>query len=253
MSCLPNVAQQVACFGVELSHRSDVVLEARGNSTLLVADGNHLKVYTFKGELVASFQDHLQPIAALCVVSCLNTRINTFPVNRLAYKAWVVLTLQDSFRVVTASRDLSLRVLTWRNAPEHGLTLESQYQLLGGSFTRSRYSVITRTNKWCSHVLYFDRYFVNWLFSYFFSLSRGFTNVACDYSSIVASVESLDGKDVLKAYTFDFWNHQMYSDLLHSLTRSMFSQRWSCIDETIKNVFSNNSKLLKGCNCLLKA
>lgn len=136
-------AQQVACFGVELSHRSDVVLEARGNSTLLVADGNHLKVYTFKGELVASFQDHLQPIAALCV---------------------------DSFRVVTASRDLSLRVLTWRNAPEHGLTLESQYQLLGGSFTRS----------------------------------RGFTNVACDYSSIVASVESLDGKDVLKAYTFDF-------------------------------------------------
>lgn len=167
MSCLPNVAQQVACFGVELSQRSDVVLEARGNSTLLVADGNHLKVYTFKGELVASFQDHLQPISALCVVSCLNTRINTFPVNRLAYNAWVVLTLQDSFRVVTASRDLSLRVLTWRNDPEHGLTLESQYHLLGGSFTRSRYSGITRTDKWCSHVLYFDRYFL-----LFFSVKR---------------------------------------------------------------------------------
>ncbi|XP_039545819.1 F-box/WD repeat-containing protein 12 isoform X2 [Pimephales promelas] len=136
-------AQQVACFEVTLSHQSDVVLEARGNSTLLVADGNHLKVYTFKGELVASFQDHLQPIVALCV---------------------------DSFRVVTASRDLSLRVLTWRNDPEHGLTLESQYHLLGGSLQRS----------------------------------RGFTDVACDYSSIVASVESLDGKDVLKAYTFDF-------------------------------------------------
>lgn len=159
MSYLPNVAQQVACFGVELSQRSNVVLEARGNSTLLVADGNHLKVYTFKGELVASFQDHLQPISALCVVSCLNTRVNTFPVNRLAYNAWVVLTLQDSFRVVTASRDLSLRVLTWRNDPEHGLTLESQYHLLGGSFTRSRYSVISCTNKWCSHALYFDRYF----------------------------------------------------------------------------------------------
>ncbi|XP_067228515.1 F-box/WD repeat-containing protein 12 isoform X1 [Chanodichthys erythropterus] len=136
-------AQQVASFRVELSHRSDVVLEARGSSTLLVVDGKHLKVYTFKGELVASFEDHLQPITSLCV---------------------------DSFRVVTASRDLSLRVLTWRNDPEHGLTLASQYHLLGGSLTRS----------------------------------RGFTRVACDYSSIVASVDSLDGKDVLKAYTFDF-------------------------------------------------
>ncbi|XP_067303084.1 F-box/WD repeat-containing protein 12 isoform X2 [Pseudorasbora parva] len=136
-------AQQVASFRVELSHRSDIILEARGSSALLVADGNHLKVYTFKGELVASFEDHLEPITGLCV---------------------------DSFRVVTASRDLSLRVLTWKNDPEHGLTLESQYHLLGGSHTRS----------------------------------RGFTNVACDYSSIVASVESLDGKDVLKAYTFDF-------------------------------------------------
>ncbi|KTF84432.1 hypothetical protein cypCar_00040046 [Cyprinus carpio] len=136
-------AQQVASFQVALSHRSDVILEARGSSTLLVTDGNHLKVYTFKGELIATFEDHLQPITALCV---------------------------DSFRVVTASRDLSLRILTWRNDPEHGLTLESQYHLLGGSFTRS----------------------------------RGFTNVACDYSSIVGSVESVDGNDVLKAYTFDF-------------------------------------------------
>ncbi|KAK2885977.1 hypothetical protein QQF64_020485 [Cirrhinus molitorella] len=136
-------AQQVASFQVTLSYRSDIILEARGSSTLLVTDGNHLKVYTFKGELVASFEDHLQPITALCV---------------------------DSFRVVTASRDLSLRILTWRNDAEHGLTLESQYHLLGGSLTRS----------------------------------RGFTNVACDYSSIVGSVESVDGNDVLKAYTFDF-------------------------------------------------
>lgn len=136
-------AQQVASFPVTLSHRSDVILEARGSSTLLVTDGNHLKVYTFKGELVASFNDHSQPITALCV---------------------------DSFRVVTASRDLSLRILTWRNDPEHGLTLESQYHLLGGSLTRS----------------------------------RGFTSVACDHSSIVGCVESVDGNDVLKAYTFDF-------------------------------------------------
>lgn len=48
------------------------------------------------------------------------------------------LLLQDSFRVVTASRDLSLRVLTWRNDSEGGLTLESRYHLLGGSHTMSR-------------------------------------------------------------------------------------------------------------------
>ncbi|XP_043080034.1 F-box/WD repeat-containing protein 12 isoform X2 [Puntigrus tetrazona] len=135
--------QQVASFQVALSHHSDVILEAKGSSTLLVTDGNHLKVYTLKGELVASFEDHSQPVTALCV---------------------------DSFRVVTASRDLSLRILTWRNDPEHGLTLKSRYQLLGGSLSRS----------------------------------RGFTNVACDHSSIVGSVESVDGNDVLKAYTFDF-------------------------------------------------
>lgn len=70
MSCLSILAQQVASFQVALTHRSDIILEARGSSTLLVTDGNHLKVYTFKGELVASFEDHLQPITALCVVSC---------------------------------------------------------------------------------------------------------------------------------------------------------------------------------------
>uniref|UniRef100_A0A1A8S7Q8 F-box and WD repeat domain containing 12 n=1 Tax=Nothobranchius rachovii TaxID=451742 RepID=A0A1A8S7Q8_9TELE len=74
----------------------------------------------------------------------------------------------DSFRVVTASQDLSLRVLTWRNHRDGGLTLESRYHLLGGSHT----------------------------------MARGFTHVACDYSSIVASVEGNDGKDVLKAYSF---------------------------------------------------
>lgn len=33
-------------------------------------DGNYLKVYTLKGELVANFEDHIQPITALCVVGC---------------------------------------------------------------------------------------------------------------------------------------------------------------------------------------
>lgn len=139
MSCIPILAQQVASFQVALSHRSDVILEARGSSTLLVTDGNHLKVYTFKGELVASFEDHLQPITALCVVSGLTYQYKNSPCGQFDIKMNCAI-LQDSFRVVTASRDLSLRILTWRNDPEHGLALESQYHLLGGSFTRSRYS-----------------------------------------------------------------------------------------------------------------
>ncbi|GAA6069339.1 F-box/WD repeat-containing protein 12 isoform X1 [Tachysurus ichikawai] len=32
---------------------------------------------------------------------------------------------------------------------------------------------------------------------------EGFTAVACDYASIVASVEGVNGKDVLKAYIFN--------------------------------------------------
>lgn len=79
MSCLPILAQQVASFQVALSHRSDVILEARGSSTLLVTDGNHLKVYTFKGELIATFEDHLQPITALCVVSYLTNQYQNSP------------------------------------------------------------------------------------------------------------------------------------------------------------------------------
>ncbi|KAG7260257.1 hypothetical protein CRUP_019261 [Coryphaenoides rupestris] len=51
---------------------------------------------------------------------------------------------------------------------DKGSSLENRYHLLGGSHT----------------------------------MSRGFTHVACDYSSIVASTEGRDGKDVLKVYTF---------------------------------------------------
>ncbi|KAG9340296.1 hypothetical protein JZ751_021743 [Albula glossodonta] len=78
-------------------------------------------------------------------------------------------TLRDSFRVVTASRDLSLRVLTWKKERDRGLTLQSKFHLLGGSH----------------------------------SMSRGFTKVACDFVSIVASVQAVDGRDVLKAYSFN--------------------------------------------------
>ncbi|KAL1021502.1 hypothetical protein UPYG_G00014080 [Umbra pygmaea] len=133
---------QVERFEVVFDSRtSDILLEGKGSSTLVVAAGQELRVYNLKGQLLCGFKDHIQPITSVCV---------------------------DSFRVVTASKDLSLRVLTWKTDRDRGLTLDSRYHLLGGSH----------------------------------SLSRGFTQVVCDYSSIVASVEAVDRKDVLKAYSF---------------------------------------------------
>ncbi|XP_036843804.1 F-box/WD repeat-containing protein 12 isoform X2 [Oncorhynchus mykiss] len=135
--------EQVEKFELVFEGRaSDILLEGKGSSTLVVAAHRELKVYTVKGELLCSFKDHTEPICSICV---------------------------DSFRVVTASRDLSLRVLTWKTDRDKGLTLESRYHLLGGSH----------------------------------SMSRGFSYVVCDYSTIVASVEAVDGKDVLKAYSFN--------------------------------------------------
>ncbi|TNM86904.1 hypothetical protein fugu_007134 [Takifugu bimaculatus] len=128
--------QQVESFTLNTSS-SQILLEAKNSNCLLLAANQELLVYSLKGALLASFKEHTMPISSMCV---------------------------DSFRVVTASRDLSLRVLTWRNDG----TLESRYHLLGGSHT----------------------------------MARGFTHVACDYSSIVASTEGKDGKDVLKAYYF---------------------------------------------------
>uniref|UniRef100_A0A673Z2X7 Si:ch73-142c19.1 n=1 Tax=Salmo trutta TaxID=8032 RepID=A0A673Z2X7_SALTR len=135
--------EQVEKFELVFEGRtSDILLEGKGSSTLVVAAHRELKVYTVKGELICSFKDHTEPICSICV---------------------------DSFRVVTGSRDLSLRVLTWKTDSNKGLTLESRYHLLGGSH----------------------------------SMSRGFSYVVCDYSTIVASVEAVDGKDVLKAYSFN--------------------------------------------------
>ncbi|XP_053500156.1 F-box/WD repeat-containing protein 12 isoform X3 [Ictalurus furcatus] len=136
-------AREVESFQLNLNTwHSDMVLQAKGSNMVLLTDGNDLNIYTVKGELISSFKEHLQPITSVCV---------------------------DDFRVVTASRDLSLRVLTWKKDGDKGLTLESQYNLLGGSH----------------------------------SMSRGFTAVACDYASIVASVEAVNGKDALKAYIFN--------------------------------------------------
>ncbi|KAM7404950.1 hypothetical protein PAMP_012249 [Pampus punctatissimus] len=134
--------QQVESFPLTLDSRSShILLEAKDSNCIVLAADQQLWVYSLKGALLASFKEHTMPISSISV---------------------------DSFRVVTASQDLSLRVLTWSNKKSDRLTLESQYHLLGGSHT----------------------------------MSRGFTHVSCDYSSIVASAEGKDGKDVLKAYSF---------------------------------------------------
>ncbi|XP_047466042.1 F-box/WD repeat-containing protein 12 [Mugil cephalus] len=134
--------QQVESFPLTLNTwSSNILLEAKDSNCIVLAANEQLWVYSLKGALIANFKEHVMPISAIYV---------------------------DSFRVVTASQDLSLRVLTWRNDRDRGLTLESQYHLLGGSH----------------------------------SMSSGFTHVCCDYTSIVASVEGKDGKDVLKAYSF---------------------------------------------------
>lgn len=105
--------------------------------------------------------------------------------------------LQDSFRVVTASQDLSLRVLTWRKDGDRGWTLESRYHLLGGSHRMSRYSM---HHDGRASSLFTVSHFL--ILSLYAPCSRGLTHVTCDYSSIVASAEGNDGKDVLKAYSF---------------------------------------------------
>ncbi|MBN3297750.1 FBW12 protein, partial [Amia calva] len=137
------IAEQVGSFQLETGGwHPETLLRGCGSGTVLTASGHHLKVYTVNGTMLACFKDHTEPITAICA---------------------------DSFRVVTASQDLSLRVLTWQQLKDKGLSLDSRYHLLGGS-----------------HMF-----------------SRGFTNVACDYASIVASVAGKDGKDVLKAYVFN--------------------------------------------------
>ncbi|XP_062396964.1 F-box/WD repeat-containing protein 12 [Sardina pilchardus] len=134
-------AQQTESSELDLPS-TNVLLQARDSNTLVVAAGHQLSVYSVKGALLQRMVDHTGPVTSICV---------------------------DNFRVVTASLDLSLRVLTWNHENEKELSLDSQYHLLGGSHT----------------------------------MSRGFTVVACDYISIVGSVASVNGNDVLKAYSFN--------------------------------------------------
>lgn len=66
-----NPVQQVESFPLGLTTwHTDVHLQAKGAATFVVAAGNHLRVYTLKGALLATFEDHAEPIASFCVVSC---------------------------------------------------------------------------------------------------------------------------------------------------------------------------------------
>lgn len=134
---------------------SHVLLEAKDSNCLVLAADQELWVYSLKGALLASFKEHTLPISSMCVVGCCfllcsskkKNPLQPFKCYRLHDKSQVqefVLSShsQDSFRVVTASQDLSLRVLTWRNDGDRGPTLESRYHLLGGSHTMSRYCVL---------------------------------------------------------------------------------------------------------------
>ncbi|XP_014353637.1 F-box/WD repeat-containing protein 12 isoform X2 [Latimeria chalumnae] len=136
------LAEQVGSFTLPLHGLSrDVILESRGTDCLVIAHGAQLELYSISGTQLARFKDHREPITAICL---------------------------DSFRVVTSSMDLSLRVYTWKRQKDKTFSLESRYHLLGGSHMQS----------------------------------RGFSNVACNYVSIAGSVAAKDGRDVVKAYSF---------------------------------------------------
>ncbi|XP_074860971.1 F-box/WD repeat-containing protein 12 isoform X2 [Carettochelys insculpta] len=136
------LAQQVANFTLPGGTGNPAVLmEGYGQETILLACGSDLKLYSVSGTQLEVFQDHKDAITSV----------------------WV-----DSFRVVTSSWDLSLRVYTWKKANKIS-SLTSCYHLLGGS------------HRW----------------------SRGFTAVACDNVSIVGVVTESDETSILRAYSFN--------------------------------------------------
>ncbi|XP_075795794.1 F-box/WD repeat-containing protein 12 isoform X2 [Pelodiscus sinensis] len=136
------LAQQIASFTLPGGTRTTAILmEGHGTETILLGCGSELKLYSIFGTQLEVFQDHKNTITSL----------------------WV-----DSFRVVTSSMDLSLRVYTWKKVNKIS-SLTGRYHLLGGS------------HRW----------------------SRGFTEVACDNISIVGVVAESDGKSILRAYSFN--------------------------------------------------
>ncbi|XP_031812598.1 F-box/WD repeat-containing protein 12 isoform X2 [Sarcophilus harrisii] len=135
------LAQQVASFTLPESIRTPHILESHGTDIILLGCGSELTIFSMTGNLLASFLDHHQTITSI----------------------WV-----DSFRVVTSSQDISLRVYTWKRE-KNTVVLKSCYHLLGGS------------HRW----------------------SSGFTDVVCDNVSIVAVESRKCGMNILKAYLFN--------------------------------------------------
>ncbi|XP_074054461.1 F-box/WD repeat-containing protein 12 isoform X2 [Macrotis lagotis] len=135
------LAQQVANFILPDSIRMPHLLESYGTDIILLGCESELKIFSVTGNLIASFQDHHQTITSI----------------------WV-----DSFRVVTSSQDISLRVYTWKKE-KNTVVLKSCYHLLGGS------------HRW----------------------SSGFRDVACDNVSIMAVESRKCGNNILRAYFFN--------------------------------------------------
>lgn len=117
---------------------------------------------------------------------------------------WKWIVSQDHLHVVTTSQDLPLRVWMWKTDRDKGLTLESRYYLLGASHSMSRRhfypSRKQRREIQSQNVL--STVVINWC-SFHVLCLQSIHNVVCDYWSILASVEAVDMKDVLKAYSFN--------------------------------------------------
>lgn len=61
--------QQVESFPLTLtSWSSRVLLAAKDSDVLVLAAGLQLRVYSLKGALLASFEEHTMPISSMCVV-----------------------------------------------------------------------------------------------------------------------------------------------------------------------------------------
>ena len=53
---------------------SDILLEAKDSSTLVVAADQELWLYSLQGVCLASFKNHNEPISSISVVRCILTR-----------------------------------------------------------------------------------------------------------------------------------------------------------------------------------
>lgn len=61
--------QQVESFPLTLNTRtSHILLEAKDSNCLVLAANQELWVYSLKGDMLASFKEHVMPITSICVV-----------------------------------------------------------------------------------------------------------------------------------------------------------------------------------------